>query len=213
MSQRNANGKSGASRQNKAKGRSSMNRPPQLNSNVIVNHVFRFSADSTGVVNYAVTVENLLGICGGIATVSNTTVSGIADSVRLHSLKIWSPPSAQGASTTCSVEWAPSNFSPTTEVSDTSMSVTTPACVIAVPPQGSQASFWNSSVASANTICQITAPAGSVIDAHVSFILCDKASASPTYTVATAVLGELYYLALDQTGSSHLVPTSLNTTK
>jgi len=202
----------GRNRQNKRKvaNPQEVARPPQLNSNVMFSHTFRFLQG--GGSSPAITVGNLLGIAGAVGTVTNTTVNAICDSVRLNWVKVWTPPASQGASATCSLEWTPSSFAPTTEVSDTTMSVATPAHIVARPPRGSQAAFWNSAGASANTLFTITPPAGSVIDVNATYVLADKTSATLAFSVATAALGKLYYLALDQTVGSNLVPVSLTTT-
>jgi len=98
------------------------------------------------------------------------------------------------------------------EYSDTSISVSQPARVVAVPPMNTIPSFWQN--ATTNTIlCNLVAPAGSIIDVWVDFVLSDGNtgySASPA-TLVGATAGIMYYTCLDsQTNASGIYkPVSL----
>lgn len=191
--------------------RSAINRgerdPPQLRTNVILKHRYRFT--STNASKQTIIDNDMVGIAGAVCSVANSTLSMIAASVKIHSVEIWSPPASQGAAATCSLEWL-STYSPTIEVSDTSVSVSRPAHIKASPPPGSAASFWINPGGIQN-IMNITAPVGSIIDVTCTHVLNDVGAAGQSYTVAAGTLGALYYLPLD--GSSDVyVPTSLTTT-
>jgi len=186
-------------------------RPPQFNSNVVKHHKFRFLA-SSAVANVTITNFNVLAALGGVGTVANSTITQFNKSFRIKSIEIWTPPASQGASATCAVEWlAPAN-SPNWEVSDSSMNPTYPAHILARPPPNSLASFWNA-VSTSQNMFEITASGGSIVDLVVDYIEDDQEAANNTTTgVATVVLGNKYYLALDGVTTHLLVPVSLNTT-
>lgn len=181
--------------------------PPQLRTNVVVKHRYRFV--STSGTAQSIVADDLTGIAGAICTVANSTLSKVAKSVKLHSVEIWTPPASQGAAATCSLEWAGASNGPSIEVSDTTVSVSEPAHVRSVPPQGTPASFWQN--AGGGQLMIMTCPTGSIIDVVCSHVLYDDAAAGVTYAVAAGTLGVMYYLPLD--GSSDVfLPASLNTT-
>lgn len=182
-------------------------KPPQLRSNIIVKHRYRFV--STSATTTAITSTNLRGICGALCAVANTTLYMIADSFKLHSVEVWTPPASQGAAATCSVEWTGGSFGPAVEVSDTTCSVSEPAHIKTAPPQGSEPSFWSNALGS--LVMNLTCPVGSIIDVVASHVLADDATAGATYGVAAAVLGAMYYPPLDGTTDKYL-PVSLGTT-
>jgi len=182
---------------------------PMLRSNLIMSHTFRFTSASNSAL--AVTANSLIGVCGVKGTVLNTLTSALFDSVRVKSVKIWSPPSAQGAAVTCSVLWASGVNSPAVEVSDTSVSTAVPAHITSTPPPQSLASFWQRSAAT--TIFTTVAPVGSIIDVALEMILSDDDGGLPvTFATATAALGQNYYLALDGVAVHQYTPVSLTTT-
>jgi len=192
--------------------RSSINRegrnPPQLRSNVILKHRYRFT--STNSTAQTITDNDLIGIAGAVCQAANSSLAMIAASVKIHSVEIWTPPASQGSAATCSLEWASSNNSPTIEVSDTTVSVSEPAHIKALPPQGSAASFWIQP-GGGYSIMVVSAPQGSIIDVRCTHVLRDDGTQGQSYVVAAGTLGAMYYLPLD--GASDVyIPTSLTTT-
>jgi len=144
-----------------------------------------------------------------MGTATNTTVTAFNASVKVMKVEILTPPASQGANATCSVEWAGSVNSPDREFSDTSVSTATPAHVSTTPPAQSLASFWQT--ASTGTLFLITAPTGSIIDIVLSLINADGATTA-TSTVATAVIGTVYYMSLDPNATHRFTPVSLTST-
>lgn len=181
--------------------------PPQLRTNVTINHRYRFT--STNAASTSILDSDLLGIAGAVCSVANSTLRMIAASTKLHSVEVWTPPASQGAAATCSLQWASTTFSPTVEVSDTSVSVAEPAHIVATPPPGSASSFWMG--AAGNAVMTLVCPVGSIIDVTCTHLLMDTGAAGTAYTVAAGVLGALYFLPLD--GDTDLYPpVSLTTT-
>jgi hypothetical protein len=182
------------------------NGPIQIRSNVELRHRYRFV--STNAASTPVTPNSLMGCAGTVCTVTNSTVTSIFGSVKVNLVEMWSPPASQGSSTTCSVDWIGSSYQPNREYSDTSVSVATPAHVISSPPPMSIASFWQTS--STNTLFNLIAPAGTIIDVHLSLILNDDDESLVTVAVTTATLGNIYYMSLDP--NKRFTPVSLTTT-
>jgi len=126
---------------------------------------------------------------------------------------MWSPPASQGASATCSIEWAGYQNSPAIEYSDTTISVSQPAHISCRPPPLSLAAFWQ--VTGTTPLAQIIAPSGTIIDVVLSLILYDDDAniTQATSSVSTAgILGLVYYLSLDSNATHRFVPVSLATT-
>jgi hypothetical protein len=188
--------------------RKSSNKPPQLLTNPKFSHVFRFQAGAT-TVPIAISSTDILGACGTIGG-SAVSVYGFVAAFLIKRVQIWSPPPSQGAVSTCAIEWTGTSPVSTIEVSDTTNSVSTPAHLSSVPPRNSTAKFWQR--ANAIAMFNITAPPGSIIDLSLDMVLLDDAALNTVYAVATAVLGNPYYLALDGPTTHLLTPVSLSTT-
>jgi hypothetical protein len=183
--------------------------PPQLKTNVQLTHTYRFMCNNNG--TYNITPDTLLLAAGCVGSVTNTTVVGIFASCRINYLEMWAPPASQGQLSTISCEWlglTPNE--PNIEVSDSSVSVAYPAYLRAKPPMRSLGCFWQTT--NGNDICQLTVPSGTLIDVSLSLVMFDQDLARPSSAVATAVVGEIYYLALDGPSSNHLTPIAMATT-
>ncbi len=182
--------------------------PPQIATNLICSHRYRFAA--SGAYSGAITCAQVLQSLGVMGTVVNTTASLLFKCFRLKKLELWAPPPSQGSTVTISVEWLGSSNSPNREDSDTHVSVSRPAHLVCKPPPESLAKFWQ--VFTGTTLFNIVAPVGTIIDMSVDMIMVDQTTASSTVAAATVVLGKVYYLALDHGTSDLLVPVSLTTT-
>jgi hypothetical protein len=184
------------------------NRPPQFNSNVEVVHRYRFL--STSGTSTAITSQSLLLAAGSVCYAANANVVSFFGSVKVQSVSVWSPPASQGSASTCSVDWEGLANSPNREVSDSSVSVATPARIVSAPPPMSLASFWQTQ--SATTLFTLTAPVGSIIDVKLSLIAQDDDVASAATAVTTGTLAAVYYLSLDPNATHRYTPISLTTT-
>jgi len=189
-------------------------KPPQVKTNVIFSHKYRYIA--TGSSSFVVNAIKLAAACGTVCAVANTSCTIFTDSVRIRSIEIWSPAPSQGTAATATVLWNQlsagiSNMS-TVEVSDTSMSTAYPAHVKCRPPKASFAANWTSSAATSPTLMTLSIATGSIIDLEVDLILADTGASGPVATIATGVLGTVYYLPLDGTTSHNVIPVQLSTT-
>jgi len=184
--------------------------PPMIQTNIIWSHNFRFKASTQTTAD--ITVADLLGVAGTVGVVTNTTVVANNFSVKIARIKIWAPSGVIAGSQTCSIEWTGLDFSPSKEVSDTTINISQPARISTKPPNRSLASFWQNSLQT-NPIFRIVVPQDAVIDVQLSFIMNDGANASgPPIAVSTAVIGTTYYLALDGPNTNNLVPVAMTTT-
>lgn len=186
--------------------------PPMFRSNIVHRHKFRFAASAA--FTKTLTGNAMLGAAGCMGTVVNTSVVLFHTAVKVRSIEMWATPAALGGTATVSVNWLGGNNSPNIEVSDTTLSTATNAHVLAIPPVSSLAKFWqNVNVAPIN-ICTLVGPAGTIVDVDCDLILGDQDATLLVVAVATAALGQIYYLALDEADSSThiLVPVSLAST-
>jgi hypothetical protein len=177
--------------------------PKSLNVVPTVKHTFRFLSTSNNV--GSVTVGTLLGALGSIGTSVVQTTNWNA-SVRLHSIKVWPP-----AGSSSYVEWVTTGGYAKDEIKDSSLptGVTVSKSLVFTPPKLSFAALWQANVG--NTLFKMYAPTGSIIDVHVSY--CPVGSfATNSNTVATAVLGVIYYLYLDGSSTHYFQPVALPTT-
>lgn len=188
---------------------------PPISSNVTIRHKFRFIAQSA--VNVKITNNDILASLGSVCYVVNSSGLSIAETYRIKSVEVWAPIASQGTAATCSVEWSPNttatNYSSSLQVSDTSINPQSPAHVRCRPPKGSVASFWQEPSAGSLNLLAIIAPAGSVVDVFLEYVLVDDNSnrVPTTYASASAVLGYMYYGYLDNYESNPplLKPVSL----
>lgn len=192
--------------------RGALRLPPELQVSVIIGHTFRFR-NSSAIVGQSVTVGQLIGICGVIGTVTNTTVASIASSVKLRHIAIW-PSEDTSTAHNPEISFA-TNYGTT---SDRSVSKSLPLGIsvtgafTARPKADTLAALWQNSSASSSTLLTLyDIPAGSVIDVSVTFVLRNSQNGL-SYSVATAVLGTMYYLYLDATGTHVIQPVGLPNT-
>jgi hypothetical protein len=189
-------------RQNKYSGKrgAATNAPTQLRTNIEHAHQFRFV--STSATLTAISDATLLHACGVTATTA-TAGFAIRQTVRVNQIEIWAPPASQGAAATCSVLFPSSQRSQAREVTDTSVSVATPAHVRCGPPADSLCSFWvdgNGPV----SLFSLSAPPGSIIDVWVSLVDRDgigDIDQLPAVLVG-ATVGSVYYCSLDSSTSA-----------
>jgi hypothetical protein len=188
--------------------------PPELEITPILGHTFRFR-NTADVVSQSFTVGNLIGICGGIGSIVNSTVASIASSVKLRRVTIW--PSTEAESGTdhnpeISFVTAYGTTSDRSFNKSVPGGLTVSAPLTAKPKSDTLASMWQNSSASSSTLFYIyDLPKNSVIDVDVSFCL-RNAQGGLNFTVTTAVLGASYYLYLDGSSTHIFQPVALPNT-
>jgi len=152
-----------------------------------------------------------------VGKVTNSLTADLWQSFKLHNVKIWgAPPSS--TFTELSLEWEGNGTVGAAEiqVSASSISQSVPLYLNATPPAGSQAAFWNVESGGDIFFLQQNSASSSglpiIIDLDLTCKMLDGGFVSSTTSVATAVVGELYYLPLDGVATHTLLPVGLATT-
>jgi hypothetical protein len=185
--------------------------PPAIRSNMQVRHKYRFQCNAQG--SYPISSADILGACGGICTVSNSTIVGFFASFRIRRIEAWAFASTTPTllPATISINWnGTPDFVSNQEISDTSFSSDYPAYVSCRPPRNTNAAFWQTT--SSENMFNITIPDNSIVDLELDLVVSDQQDVATFTGLTTATLGAQYYLALDGHASNELVPISLNTT-
>jgi len=194
----------------KSKSGSRESLPPPID---LTANVRRWQAYYTTASNALTSISALdvLGACGGICTVANSTVVPWASSVKIHSFMVWNPGSTSAA-TDAEAYWSTS-ASPFAKDSDVMRAVpqgiTATGALVFVPPPKVLASDWMTS--SVGTFVNFSCGAGSIIKIDVSYTLTNAIIPSSN-TVATGTVGTAYYLALDGPATNRYIPVNLSTT-
>lgn len=176
---------------------------PRFSPTLTVSKRVRFSPPGA-VNNASITRKNLLNLFEIAA--SAVTAYRLFESVRVMAIEVWSP-STSGLATPayCSIEWLGSN-SPSSVVSDMSMS-TYPAYIKTSPPARSSAQWWSISGSDeTDTLFAITCGAGSVVDVHLVAKLPDFEAGTLGDAPTGASTGTLYFNYLDGISSAGITP-------
>jgi hypothetical protein len=175
--------------------------PKQLNTTPAFRQVLRYYVSATTTLQ-PITVSQLGGACGGIATAA-TTFAPWASSVRLHKLTVYPSPTSSGAVPTLTgIVWASgasSGYLPDEEVEATLPSgVTQTHAAVFRPPKGSLAAMWISSqlVGSSNVLA-LSCVIGSVIEVDISSKMSNNLAAFSTQSPAGKTVGNAYWPPLD----------------
>jgi hypothetical protein len=174
--------------------RMAISHPPQIgNLNVRHSTRMRFILNAA-MVDQSVTFQNLLDIF--LIASSATTGYDLFDSVRIRAIEIWAIP-VIGNATTCSVTWLGTvvgQAGQSKTVTDTSMGVQ-PAHIRATPgPRSAQSLYQQSGT---GLCCQLTAPAGSVVDMELSFSARFASGVAAQNPLVAASAGVLYVRGFD----------------
>jgi len=177
----------------------------------VTRHTFRFSATAANGALTPVSVQNLVAICGGIGTITNSTINHIASSIRVHKVTITAP-AAAAADTTARITWGSSNQTPDIEWVDSTVGSAFPLRISSTPPKLSDARLWYSSINAATAVFNIAYPVNSIVDVDIEYTQLNNMALFATAGLTTVILGNVYYLALDGIASHNLVPVGLPTT-
>jgi hypothetical protein len=189
--------------------------PRNLEITPKMKNIFRFVA-TAAVAPANITYGDVLGICGGVCSVTLTTLKLIATSARI--IKIWAWPPANGVGSnpsTCELNWVAANSDQNpdfgySEAIPSGMNVPHP--IITTPPKNSLAADWfSNAVTLADVLFSIATGQGTVIDILMEYTTPNN-FASTSITTTAAVLGTFYYLALNHSGAKTLTPAALPST-
>jgi len=186
------------------------NQPPLMQASVCGAHTFRFT-NSVGSTRYSVSVQDLLGVCGSMGVITNTSVNTFCSSIKVNSVKIWVS-AAAGADVSPRVDWAIAlNNTPDDEKLSSVIGGYAPGVFVAKPPKKSLAGLWWNSTAAAAELFKISTPQNSIVDVSLSFRLSNEINFL-NIAATTVVLGNIYYGYLDGNGSHAYTPVGLPST-
>jgi len=183
--------------------------PPVLEITTNIRHTFRFSSNAGG--SSVVTPSQLIGALGTVCTVTNSTVRPFCSSFRINKIRVWESTSA-GAALSFGIFW---NAATGIQQRDEEKNRSIPEGVFVTgvletrPPKGTLAALWQT--ANSNALFGMNYNVGTILDLDVSFTLSNQ-FISGTQTVATGVLGNIYYLYLDGSTSHVWTPVGLPST-
>jgi hypothetical protein len=197
----------------KGKSTSGINLPPELDASVISGHIFRFTNTST-VVSASITIGNLIGICGVVGTITNSTVASIASSIKVRHIDIW--PGESTGNHAPEISWAGGSYS---TVPDKSKMRSLPEGITMTgrarysPGKDSLARLWQNSASTSSVVfIMYDIPAGSVVDVHLTYTQRNTQAGVSYAGFTTVVLGTMYYMHLDGRSTAAFLPMGLPST-
>ncbi len=183
---------------------------PPHRADVRFRQVLRFKSDFQGAT--AILPNGILGACGSIGTVANTTVASFCTAFKIHSITIYA--ANQGQTVTLDWNGTGGAFNPGLTYSITCTSSSQPVKMVCVPPKDCNAAFWQGG--SATTLFTVTMAASTGVpcymDLDAEFVFADQLNLPIYNAVGTAVVGTVYYLALDAPTTARWTPVDRPTT-
>jgi hypothetical protein len=159
-----------------------------------------------------ITVSDLLLACGGIVTVVNSVLTSFHSSLKLRRVIIWPGPTS-GTPQNATLDWlGASNFTPDrSKIRAMPEGVTVTGGLVFQPPKGSLNGFWQTSANGSSSVFSLAASAGSLIEVDL-MVTIPVVDAPVTQTIATGVLGAVYYGYLDGSTTHNYAPVGLTST-
>jgi hypothetical protein len=138
-----------------------------------------------------------------VVATGTTTAQPVFSSIKLHSVKLWSPSGGFNTPTAARILWdGQSSAEKFQSASDMSMTID-PAFVAVRPPPGSQPDWWMSSPTNTG-IFTLQFSTGSVVDVDLSFLIDGNITALSSISGLTGLVsGNIYLGKLD--GSSGIL--------
>lgn len=164
---------------------------PSNTSNIEVQKRIRYNEITAGVTS--INRKDLIDLI--VLPLTTTTAAGLLKSVKINRIRIWSIASTAtnpiGTGADCTVTWL-SSLGKEVTVRSTQMGVA-PGYLDTRPPRNSLASFWTSVNSDlTETVCDIDAENGSIIDINYSIIFANN-QAARTFTITTGVVNVVSY--------------------
>lgn len=188
-------------------------KPPSFCANTKYAHKFYFRTTSA-ITSYNIKVQELLAIAGMVGTVSNSTCTTIASSMKLNSITVW--PAAGAVTANPEVAFTPSGYGTVPDFSyerAIPSGVTTGGGIKFSVPEGSLASFWQNGTAYAIELVTLyDIPSGSVICVSGCWSLRDSLPGVNLVGFTTVSLNAFYYSYLDGVSAHKCLPVGLPNT-
>lgn len=193
--------------QNKAPGRGRgdqmVTRPPSFLAAIKLTKKIRYNDVGT-TTTFNITRGNILNVF--LNGTTSSTCGRLLAAVRLTRLELWCTLTPGNAYASFSVEWL-SNYGPSIEISDTTVSVSLPGHLITSPPTNSLCSFWSlTGVSEGEVLAKLVLPSSSngttVIDATFECVFMDDETPVSVSLSQTVTPNQFYMGYLDGQGSS-----------
>lgn len=176
--------------------------PPSIQSNVLVNHTYRFKGTSP---SFTFLARDLARLCG---VVSTTTTVGypLAQTFKLNRVEVWAT-TQSNFSSQITLRWASDEAfaNSTKEITDMSLSSAYPSHIVAHPAPGTYQSMWFQESTGGDTeFFHLDAATNVIVDINITFIMYDG-NRGASVTIADATAGTIYY----PSPNSSLTPVGL----
>jgi len=193
--------------------RPALNLPPVMNVSQVVKGRFRFTSLSNSLVS--VSIADVLGACGGVCSVTNSTFKPWASSFRIKEVRMYPGVNPGVGVSYNSIAWN-SGISGVAQdqerIDDLPSGITVTHALSFKPPEKSLASDWISCIATGTTnLFAMQSQNGTIVDFHVDFTLSNQFQAA-SITISSGTLGAIYYLPLDGAASAEYPNTHLPST-
>jgi hypothetical protein len=191
-----------------------VSRPLQFSAGIRLSKKIRYQ-NTSSTTTFNLTRGNMLNIIMNGTT--SSTCGRLLAAVRLVALEIWTSVPSNGPNT-ISVEWL-SLYGPSTQSSDTTISVSLPAHLRTSPPVASVSSFWsltgqNESEVLAKIVLPSTSNAMTVVDVSFDCVFMDDETPYSISLSQTVTPNQFYMGYLDGQGSSaQMQPVSYTSIK
>lgn len=184
----------------------------QLPASICTSHKFRFVCTAGETIS--ITVADIFGTIGGIGTINNSTITLFASSFKLRRVSIIESAQSVTAVSSELLWYSAADVNSADKVyMNTTIPYDRPTVISQAPPRGSLASFWwNTSSVLSTVLFTISCSIGSTIETYLDFTFLNNAPSTGIAGVATVVVGNTYYLALDGFASNKLIPVGLPST-
>jgi hypothetical protein len=184
--------------------------PPMIQTSIhLLRRTTRFVSTSASATS--IQVRGLLASLGCVCYTVNAAMRTLFSSVRLLKVEIWTEPTNASADNS-SLVWVPTNVNePDFEYVDANMGTSLVGHQIHVPPKDSKSAWWHNTASETDVIFSISCPIFSVIDVTVEATSSNNENGSAV-AIATGIVGNIYYGALDAASTHRYPPTGLPTT-
>ncbi len=164
---------------------------PSNTANIEVNKRIRYQEVTAGVTS--IDRRDLINLI--VLPLTSSTAAGLLKSVKINRIRMWNIASTAtnplGIGADCTVRWL-STLGKEKTVRSTQMGVA-PGYLDTKPPQNSLASFWTSPNSDLNeTICDISAEDGTIIDINYSIIFAND-DAARVFAITTGIVNKVSY--------------------
>jgi hypothetical protein len=180
--------------------------PPKIDLTPVYSRWIRYQ--STSATAESVTIANVAGAIGGLSP-SVVSVNPFCSSCRITRIRAW--PAAGGFFV---LNWAmEAGGFVKDDLADLTIptGLTVSGCLQFSPPPLSLASFWRNKTNS-DTLLTLQSTVGTVVDVQFQYTLPGAFANFANQVVASAVIGTVYYLALDGPSTNNYRPVALSTT-